>query len=157
MKAVKAMKAVKSVKLTSTLEGNTLTLSGYDTYALKDTIKSIGGKWQPETKSWTVDSVTPEHIEQLTVAAKALSTIRQEEAKAKLMFARSPEGKAAIKAADHKRMLEALATGTNAWICCEHCEVLDWGKKIITCKPHGSWDGQSLNTMRINGRLYTGT
>jgi len=44
MKAVKAMKAVKSVKLTSTLEGNTLTLSGYDTYALKDTIKSIGGK-----------------------------------------------------------------------------------------------------------------
>lgn len=154
---MKAMKAVKSVKLTSTLEGNTLTLSGYDTYALKDTIKSIGGKWQPDTKSWSVESATPEHIEQLTVAAKALSQTRQAEAKAKQEFERSPEGKAAIKEANRQRMLDALASGTNRWICCEHCEVLDWGKKIISCKPHGSWDGQSLNTMRINGRLYTGT
>ena len=81
-------------------------------------------------------------------------------AKAQRMFDATPEGQAIIKANQKAKVMAALAqkaeTGAYHWICCEHCEVIDWARQHTSCKPCGSFDGQSWNTFRVRGRLYTG-
>jgi hypothetical protein len=158
-------KQVTHVKLYGTKDGAKLTLSGYDTFALKDAIKASGGKWSAETKTWVIN--TPTDIQPLITACNALSTQRSQEAKdkrtankAQREFDRTPEGQAIIKASQKAKVMAALAekakTGAYHWICCEHCEVIDWGRQHTSCTPCGVFDGQSLNTFRVRGSIYTG-
>lgn len=155
----------KHVKLYSTTVDNKLTLSGYDTFALKDAIKACGAKWHQETKTWVINM--PTDLSPLTAAASALSEQRTKEAKDKRAAAKAqrafdltPEGRAVIKAKEKAQVMEALAlkakTGAYHWICCEHCIVIDWVRKHTSCKPCGVWDGQSLNTFRVRGSIFTG-
>ena len=156
---------MKHVKLYGATNGAKLTLSGYDTFALKDAIKACGAKWHQETKTWVIN--TPTDLSPLISAASTLSEQRTQEAKDKRTAAKAqrefdatPEGQAIIKANQKAKVMAALAqkaaTGAYHWICCEHCEVIDWARQHTSCKPCGSFDGQSWNTFRVRGRLYTG-
>ena len=156
----------KHVKLYGTTVDNKLVLSGYDTFALKDAIKASGGKWAHASKTWVITD--PTDLSSLISAAKALSTQRTQEAKDKRAAAKAqrafdltPEGQASIQSKAKALVLSALAEKAKGnmsyhWICCEHCIVIDWGRQHTSCKPCGSFDGQSLNTFRVRGRLYTG-
>ena len=156
---------MKHVKLYSTSIDNKLVLYGYDTFALKDAIKACGAKWNQESKTWVITD--PTDLSPLISAASTLSTQRTQEAKdkreaakAQRAFDLTPEGQAAIQAKAKALVLSALAekakTGAYHWICCEDCVVIDWSRQHTSCKPCGSFDGQSLNTFRVRGRLYTG-
>ena len=159
-------KQVKHVKLYGSAVDNKLTLSGYDTFALKDAIKAVGGNWQKDTKTWVI--VTPTDLSPLISAALSLSQLRDQEAKdkriaakAKREFDATPEGQAEIKAAAKVLVLNALIAKNKGnhsyhWICCEHCIVIDWARQHTSCKPCGSFDGQSWNTFRVRGSIFTG-
>jgi hypothetical protein len=137
------------------------TINGNDTYELKDIIKSCGGKWQPNKKSWLVPSgrdLTP-----LETAIAALKAKRESDAKEKLAeraFALTEEGKALAKAKAREIVKNCLSekakTGAYYWICCEKCEVIDWHRMHTYCWDCGSDDGQSRNCFRVRGSIYTG-
>ena len=159
-------KTIKHVKLYGTSDGTKLTLSGYDTFALKDAIKACGAKWNQETKTWVINA--PTDLSPLISAAATLSEQRTQEAKdkresakAQRAFDLTPEGQEIIKAKAKAMVMTALALKEKGdysyhWICCEHCVVIDWQRKHTSCKPCGVWDGQSLNTFRVRGAIFTG-
>jgi hypothetical protein len=159
-------KQMKHIKLYGSTVDNKLVLCGYDTFALKDAIKASGGKWSSETKSWVITD--PTDLTPLNDATAALSELRAQEAKdkraaekAQRAFNLTPEGQAIIKAQEKAKVLSALAEKAKGnysyhWICCEECVVIDWARQHTSCKPCGSFDGLSLNTFRVRGRLYTG-
>ena len=158
-------KQMKHVKLYSSSIDNKLVLYGYDTFALKDAIKACGAKWHQESKTWVITD--PTDLSPLISAVSALSEQRTQEAKdkreaakAQRAFDLTPEGQAIIQSKAKALVLSALAekakTGAYHWICCEDCVVIDWSRQHTSCKPCGSFDGLSLNTFRVRGRLYTG-
>ena len=152
-------------------------INGPDTFALKEMIKRCGGKWYAKINTWEIPAgcdIQPLMDELLLldetrlVAAAKLKA----EKKAQRAFDKTPEGqallrvKAAEKAAAAKvemreKVLRCLAekqaTGAYHWICCEKCEVIDWGRQHTSCWDCGHDDGQGgRNTFRVRGRLYTG-
>jgi hypothetical protein len=75
-------------------------------------------------------------------------------------YALSPEGIAARQEAERLRILACLEqkekTGAYHWICCEKCEVIDWGRQHTSCQACAVWGGQSWNTFRVRGSIFTG-
>lgn len=157
------------------------TVTGYDTYELKEAIKSCGGKWEPFTRSWVVQA--HRSLAPLEAAMQALKDQRQAVAEAKraadeefkkaaealaghalkkseLKAARAAAKLEKAKAADKMRVKACLAekakTGAYSWICCEKCEVVDWYKQHTYCWDCGSDKGLYRDCFRVRGSIYTG-
>jgi hypothetical protein len=142
-----------------------LVISGKTFYA-KEAIKAVGGKWDPSTSSWMlpvhIDSemLRKDLMEKAVLLETQTKKKEKEEAKAAREFARSPEGIAAAKEAERLRILECLEqknkTGAYHWICCEKCTVIDWARQHTSCQACAEWSGQSWNTFRVRGSIFTG-
>jgi hypothetical protein len=142
-----------------------LIISGKTFYA-KEAIKALGGKWDPSIYSWTL----PAHIDsemlrknlmEKAVTIEKVEKKKEKEAKAAARaYALTPEGIAEAKAAAKARVLWALeqkkTDGSYHWICCEHCEVIDWGRQFTSCDPCGTDCGLYKNTFRVRGSIFTG-
>ena len=138
-----------------------LIISG-KTFYVRDRIKALGGIWDSIGRSW----VLPAHLDSeslrvgLLVKATMLEKAEKKEAADKRAYAESPEGKAAAAEAEKAKILLALEQkkkdGSYHWICCEECKVLDWNRRMTSCKPHGADYGLWTESIRINGKLYTG-
>ena len=142
-----------------------LIISGKTFYA-KDAIKAVGGKWDPSIYSWTLPVHIDSEMLRKDLLEKAGATEKAEKKKEKdakasaRAYAISPEGIAEAKAAAKARVLWALEQkkkdGSYHWICCEQCEVIDWGRQHTSCMACAEWGGQSWNTFRVRGSIYTG-
>jgi hypothetical protein len=141
------------------------TITGYDTYDLKEVIKSCGGKWAPSTKSWVVPCGNDLAQLELAIAdltAKRASENKEKRAKLKAerAFALTEEGRALAKEKALAQVKACLAekakTGAYHWICCEKCEVIDWQRQHTSCWDCGSDNGLWRDCFRVRGRLYTG-
>jgi hypothetical protein len=142
-----------------------LIISGKTFYA-KEAIKALGGTWDGIGHVWML----PAHLDseylrvdivvKATAKEKAEKKKQREEAAARRAYAASPEGKAEAEEAERQRILACLEekkkTGAYHWICCEKCEVIDWGRQHTSCMACASWSGQSWNTFRVRGSIYTG-
>jgi len=120
------------------------------TYDVREILKAVGGRWKPEVNGWVfrgedeMDAVRERIMEALAEAAAVAKKIRNAELaaiRAKRVWEASPEGR-------RKRVDEALAAGTHTWICCKHCDVLDWTRKTSDCSVHG---------FRLRGCTWNGT
>ena len=164
-----------NIVITQTAAG--WTVSG-STFTMKEHIKAAGGKWQPETRTWFIDSTKSIasllEAKAADEAARAAAQVKvKAERKAQRAYDATPEGieakrvkmEAARAAAAEKakaQVLWALAEKARGvagyhWICCESCEVIDWKRQHTSCRPCGVWDGQSWNTFRVRGSIFTGT
>ena len=158
-------------------EATHLILTG-KTFDAKEAIKSLGGRWNPLRRVWTLpleadtDEVrvhlgawTRSEEEDAKEAMKAAAAAAVAAVEEVMATQRAKAAKAAANlAAKNKRKAEAekervrlcVESGNYSWICCENCEVVDWAKRHTSCRVHAHWDGQSWCTFRINGVLYTG-
>ena len=137
---------VKHVKLTATVKDNGISLDGSDTFHLKDVIKTLGGVWHKETRTWTLPLDTGMAPLQAAAVNLGIAKAAEKEAeKIRFAYQSSPEGKL-------ERVKAAFASGQYYWICCEKCEVHDWRRKHTSCIHHAV-DG---NSFRVDGMIYTG-
>jgi hypothetical protein len=131
------------------------------TFYAKEAIKSAGGKWDANSQHWTISSaVKPEVLKGLEEAAAAAKRKERDERAAATAYMKSPEGRAAAKEEERQRMLACLEqkrkTGAYHWICCEKCEVIDWGRQHTSCMACAEWNGQAWNAFRVRGSIFTG-
>ena len=135
-----------------------IVISGKTFYA-KEAIKSAGGKWDVASQHWTISSdVTSDMLKDLEDTAKDAKKKEKDDKAAALAYARSPEGIVAQNDEGRKKILACLEdkTGAYHWICCEKCEVIDWGRQHTSCMACAQWSGQSWNSFCVRGRPYTG-
>jgi hypothetical protein len=157
------------------------TITGNDTYELKEAIKSCGGKWTPLTRSWVVPahrSLVPLEAaiqklkdqriaeaeakqtadEEFKKAAEALAgrALAKAELKAKRAAAKLEKAKAAEKERVKACLAEKAKSGAYHWICCEKCEVVDWYKQHTYCWDCGVDKGLYRDCFRVRGSIYTG-
>jgi hypothetical protein len=137
-----------------------IVISGKTFYA-KEAIKAVGGKWDTVTNSWTISSdVTPEVLKGIEDAAKSAKKKEKDEKVAERAFAVSPEGRAMAKEEERKKILACLEekkkTGAYNWICCENCVVINWERQHTSCMACAQWSGQSWNSFRVRGSIFTG-
>jgi len=142
-----------------------LVISGR-TFHAKEAIKAVGGKWDPSTSSWNLPVHLDSEVLRKDLMEKANATEKAEKKKEKdakaaaRAYALTPEGIAEAKTAAKARVLWALeqkkTNGSYHWICCEHCEVIDWGRQFTSCDPCGSDCGLYKNTFRVRGSIFTG-
>ena len=114
-------------------ETDLIVISG-KTFNIKDEIKALGGSWNAERRVWTL----PLEMD-------------VEETRKKLDIAMKTNRKTETPKAEQKQ-----ASNVH-WICCEKCTVIDSRRGHTSCMDHAEWDGQSWNSFRVFGRLYTGT
>lgn len=143
-------------------------ISGPETFALKEHIKSAGGKWETATRTWRISAGTDcsalwKHLTALSVeraaSVEAIVAARRGAQKARVTktkkcpAAETPEIK-------KQRVLAALEikakTGKYHWVCCEQCEVINWEKGYTSCLAHAEDYGLWKQTFRIFGVIYTG-
>ena len=162
-----------SSRITFRREATQLVLTG-KTFDVKESIKGLGGKWNPFRRVWTLpleadtDEVrtqlgawTRSEEETAEVAMKAAAAAAVAAVEAVMATQRATAAKAAAKrerqrASEKDRVRRSVESGDYPWICCENCEVIDWVNRHTSCRVHAHWDGQSWCTFRINGSLYTG-
>ena len=128
-------------------------LVGGKTFNVKDRLKEVGGRWNPQLSQWsipvTADSpVLRDELETLATQKKAEEAAAN---KAARLYAASPEGKAAAAAAEKRRIKTAVAAGSS-WICCNDCQVIDWVRQHTSCQACAV-DG---NSFRVRGNIRTG-
>jgi hypothetical protein len=126
---------------------------GGKTFNVKDRLKEVGGRWNPQTSSWSIPVAADspalrDELEKLATKKKADEAAA---AKAVRVYAASPEGKAAA-AADEKKRIKAEFAAGSSWLCCENCTVIDWVRKHTSCQACAV-DG---NSFRVRGSIYTG-
>jgi hypothetical protein len=139
------------------------------TFPLKEALKALGARWDSSLSAWTLPvHLDSEHLrndlnnklKDVEVLERAEKKKEKEAAAAARAYALTPEGQAAAKVAAKARVLWALEqkkkTGSYHWICCEHCEVIDWTRQHTSCDPCGSGEGIYRNTFRVRGNIYTG-
>jgi hypothetical protein len=123
------------------------------TYDLRDTLKTMGATWMPETRTWIFRGESDAGIirnriqailDTNAAAAKAARKAELAAAKAKKAWEALPEQKSARVA--------AARTGGCHWICCDECDVLDWGRQFTNCKAHAVYG----NSFRVRGSIWTG-
>jgi hypothetical protein len=144
-------------------EENQIVLTG-KTFDVKEKIKSLGGKWDPDRRVWTLPLAmdTDELRTQLGALTQAeeahvLATVEVVEPRA------ASAGQARMKRSKAAKNLELVkwcladTTGKYSWVCCEQCEIVDLKKGHSSCRAHAHWDGQSWCCFRVFGSLYTGT
>ena len=151
-----------------TREETQIVLTG-KTFDVKDKIKSLGGKWNPERRVWTLPltmdtdelrtqlgALTQAQEEQRTVVTHTALEIAEAERRAANQ-ARLKRSKAAAKNRELVEWCLADTSGKYSWVCCHQCEIVDLKKGHSSCRAHAHWDGQSWCSFRIFGSLYTGT
>jgi hypothetical protein len=120
-------------------------LVGGNTYGVREVLKAVGGRWLSDSKEWLVAGAqiqaVRDRVEEVLAQAAALRKEELAAVRAKRVWEASPEGR-------RKRVDEALAAGTHTWICCKHCDVLDWTRKTSDCSVHG---------FRLRGCTWNGT
>jgi hypothetical protein len=134
------------------------------TFDVKEKIKSLGGKWDPDRRVWTLPLAmdTDElrtQLGALTQAeeARVVATVEVVEPRA------VSGGQARVKRSKAAKNLELVkwcladTTGKYSWVCCEQCEIVDLKKGHSSCRAHAHWDGQSWCSFRVFGSLYTGS
>lgn len=144
-------------------EENQIVLTG-KTFDVKEKIKSLGGKWDPDRRVWTLPLAmdTDELRTQLGALTQAeearlVATVEVVEPRA------VSGGQARMKRSKAAKNLELVkwcladTTGKYSWVCCEQCEIVDLKKGHSSCRAHAHWDGQSWCCFRVFGSLYTGT
>lgn len=156
----------KTSKMLEFKKTDTNLVIGGKTFYAREAIKALGGRWDGRERVWTlpvhIDSemLRKDLIVKTTEREKVEKKKEREEAAAHKAWVASPEGKAAAAEAQKERILACLEekkkTGNFHWICCEKCEVIDWGRRHTSCKACADWSGQSWNTFCVNGRRYTG-
>ena len=137
-----------------------IVISGKTFYA-KEAIKSAGGKWDSDKRCWTIATdISPEILKGLEDVAMEAVKKEKEEKKAATAFAKSPEGIAKRQEEERLKILACLEQkkkdGSFHWICCEKVTVIDWGRQHTSCQACASWGGQSWNTFRVRGSIFTG-
>jgi hypothetical protein len=121
--------------LSFTEQGSSLTVAG-KTFLIKDNIKSLGGRWNPATKTWTISTSNMQSTKKVLLDAyteKAAETVMT--------------------------VSKALALGSNQWnwICCEHCVVHDWQRQHTSCSTHSHLQPSGYGSdFRVRGILYYG-
>jgi len=131
-----------SIKMAQT--ESSLKVSG-KTFPIKDTIKTLGGRWEPSTKTWviSVSSATVDTIKETLLSAAAAA------AEAALDDAVMTVPKALIKKAAGEKQWN--------WICCDKCRVVSWVHKHTTCSVHASHDKTGYGSdFSVRGFLYYG-
>jgi len=134
------------------------------TFDVKEKIKSLGGKWDPDRRVWTLPLAmdTDELRTQLGALTQAeearlVATVEVVEPRA------VSGGQARMKRSKAAKNLELVkwcladTTGKYSWVCCDQCEIVDLKKGHSSCRAHAHWDGQSWCCFRVFGSLYTGT
>ena len=154
-----------------TREETQLVLTG-KTFDLKEKIKSLGGKWNPERRVWTLPlamdtdevrtqlgALTQAEEERIVAAASAARTAVElaERRAVSGGQARLKRSKAAAKNRELVERCLADTSGKYSWVCCHQCEIVDLKRGHSSCRAHAHWDGQSWCSFRIFGSLYTGT
>jgi hypothetical protein len=154
-----------------TREETQLVLTG-KTFDLKEKIKSLGGKWNPERRVWTLPlamdtdevrtqlgALTQAEEERIVAAASAARAAVElaERRAASGGQARLKRSKAAAKNRELVEWCLADTSGKYSWVCCHQCEIVDLKRGHTSCRAHAHWDGQSWCSFRIFGSLYTGT
>ena len=157
-------------------EETQLIVSG-KTFDAKETIKALGGKWDPKRRVWTLPLAMDtedtrarlgimseeekrrqeERLEGIRLAAIAVAA--EVEARQREKLNKKAEKQRATAAAKNLELVKwclADTSGKYSWVCCEKCEIVDLAKKQTSCRAHAHWDGQSWCSFRINGALYTG-
>ncbi len=158
-----------------TVNDNGLVIGGNNTFDIKEGLKKMGARWNPDVRAW----VFPLHMDtkDLRKQIKALVTVVKETAREKavaaavqererLVYLASPEGRAAAlkqRIADNTARKEEdkqrIARGEEPiywWIHCVECEVIDWKRKHTTCDACADDYGTFKNTFRIRGGRHTG-
>jgi hypothetical protein len=146
-----------------TTSATSLLISG-KTFHIKDILKSpsLQGQWDPRNNQWIlpIEVDTKELRKNLRAAAKGAKEKLKEEQIAQKLFDASPEGVAAKKAKDREIVKNCLemkkTTGAYHWICCEECEVVDWGRQHTYCDACADNNGFFKNGFSVRGRRYTG-
>jgi hypothetical protein len=137
---------------------NTLFVSG-QTFHIKETLKAYEGIWDPKTQKWALPAKYDTPLIRAMLIARASETLRLKRLSEKAVrkaaddWAKSPEG--VLQRLQQALKLKAL-TGAFSWICCESCCVINWEKQYTSCQVHSHSDGQSPNTFRVRGAIYTG-
>ena len=157
-------------------EETQLIVSG-KTFDAKETIKALGGKWDPKRRVWTLPLAMytddtrarlgimseeekrrqEERLEGIRQAALAVAAEVEAQQREKLnKKAEKQRAKIVAKNLELVKWCLADTSGKYSWVCCESCEIVDFAKKHSSCRAHAHWDGQSWCSFRINGVLYTG-
>jgi hypothetical protein len=128
-------------------------LVGGKTFNVKDRLKEVGGRWNPQLSSWSVPAAadTPELRDELETLATQKKAEEAAANKAARLYAASAEGKAAAAAEEKRRIKAAVAAGSS-WICCNDCQVIDWVRQHTSCQVCAV-DG---NSFRVRGNIRTG-
>ena len=158
-----------------TVNDNNLVIGGNNTFDIKDSLKKMGARWNPDVRAW----VFPLHMDtkDLRKQIKGLVTDLKEKERVKkqaaverererLAYLATPEGKEATRQqriADNTARMEEdkqrIARGEAPlywWINCLECEVVDWHKKCTTCDACADICGFIKNTFRVKGMIRTG-
>lgn len=129
------------------------------TFYVKEDLKKVGARWNVNT--WTInpDVATSEFLAQLNALAyegikaeRDAEKKKKEEAAALAAFHKTPEGKAKRWAEIQELKKTPAGAAAYYFICCEHCEVINWARKHTSCNACGH-DG---NTFFVRGMLRTG-
>lgn len=134
---------------------------GGKTFYAKEAIKSAGGNWDAEKRCWTISrDVNPEILKELEEVAKEAVKKEKHEKKTAMAFAKSPEGIAKHEEDERLRIASCLEQkkkdGSFHWLCCENVKVINWSRQHTSCKACATWSGQSWNTFRVRGSIFTG-
>jgi hypothetical protein len=143
-----------------TREETQIVLTG-KTFDVKEKIKSLGGKWNPERRVWTLPlAMDSDELRTQLGALTQASVIEIAEAERRTASggqARLKHSKAAAKNRELVEWCLADTSGKYSWVCCHQCEIVDLKKGHSSCRAHAHWDGQSWCSFRVFGSLYTGT
>lgn len=129
---------------TQTDEGIVVTGKTYDA---KDVLKAAGASWVQ--RRWIfrdrqdMEALRDEVREDVEAAA-AKAAKAAKEAKAYTKWLQTAEGQ-------KYSVQQAVQQGVS-WICCEHCEVVDWKRQSTYCQTHA----EGGNGFRVRGCIYTG-
>ena len=134
------------------------------TFDVKDILKAHGASWDSHGNAWVFRGKTDveavrilvvAEIEAAAAAKKAARKVELAAAKAHREWLKTPEGRAHALAEERARVVAARAAGAH-WICCDACNVIDWGRQHTSCTVCAHWDGQSFSSFRVRGMVYTG-
>jgi hypothetical protein len=127
-----------------TEQDSSLTVAG-KTFLIKDNIKSLGGLWNPATKTWTISTTD-------MVSTKKLLTDAFSAQKAALDSAKPP-----VMTVHQALLLKNGGDHLWDWICCEHCVVHDWQRQHTSCSTHSHIQPSGYGSnFRVRGILYYG-
>ena len=136
-----------TITLTKTDKG---VVVGGKTFDVKEILRAAGARWSA-SGAWVFHGEEVAAIADMIRSAveDCVADVRRRAAEEKRQKAwlKTEEGKAAVAVAERARVAAAFASVAGHWLCCPHCEVVDWARKHVSCKVHG---------FLVRGALFTG-